>query len=229
MITPRPEPVATLPQVSPVYFVRSGGNGQIGRFAAEAATTFVRGHHVVVETARGLDLGEVMGVAVWSGGEPAGDGSAVSARIVRAATPDDIVTARRHRDVLAERYAACERVFQEGTWPIRLLDVEIQLDGRLVLQYLGPHGLDTTGMRAWLREQLALDVVFEPIGRDGDGLDADPTDSGEGGCGAGCGRQACGQTAGADEPVGNGGGCGGHDGCSSCGLKGLVRRKQPQV
>ena len=103
-------------------------------------------------------------------------------------------------------------MFQEGLWPIELIDVEPLLDEqRTVVHYLGPHDLDTSGLLAALRSAYNLEVVFEPVGRDvPDEPAVEPTTAGcscgrsGGGCGSGGG--GCGTNE-----HGSGGGC---DGCA---------------
>lgn len=187
--------------MSLVYFVRYGLMRHVGAFASEGGPA-ERGQAVVVRSARGTEVGEVVAPAP----ETARPGAA---RIVRAAGPEDLA---RWRSVGAEasgRRAACEELFGRGTWPLTVLDVEALLDDRrTVVYYLGPHGLDAAGLRQAVREAIDLDIVLEPVGRD------EPAEP------AGCGAEGCG-----------GGGCGSHsaDGtahaCDGCAVKDLVRRR----
>ena len=98
-----------------------------------------------------------------------------NARVVRAAGPDDLERVRRLAAEREVRFAACRRVFQDGLWPIDLIDVEPLLDdGRTVLYYLGLHRLDVAGILAAFRASTDLDVMLEPVGRDLAEDEADP-------------------------------------------------------
>lgn len=193
------------------YLVRYGAMSRIGPFFAEG-DTFSRGQRVVVSSRRGSELGEILLQIPNTGISPS------PAKILRTAGPDDF---RRAREVQLERparLAACERVFRDGIWPLELVDVEPLLDGsRTVLHYLGPHHLDSHGLRALFRDACGLDIVLEPAGLDApDDLDAEPEP--EHACGS------CGSTS--------GGGCGqGHGdasgGCAGCSVASLVKGRRP--
>src|SRR4051812_49969604 len=129
------------------YLVRYGLMHHVGRSLAEAGA-YDRGQVVVVPSRRGTEIGEVLlpiaapeGIAPRNGSSPA--------RVLRAAGPDDLDAARRAELARAEWFSACDRVFQDGVWPLQLVDVEPLLDERrTVLHYLGPHGLDASGLEA---------------------------------------------------------------------------------
>lgn len=194
------------------YLVRYGRMGHVGRFAADAtAGPLERGQPVVLRTARGTELGVVLAPSA------AVDDIAADAAILRRTTPEDLERARDAARARHERLAACERVFDDGTWPLALVDVEPLLDeGRTVLYYLGPHRLDTAGLREALRAGCGLDAVLVPVGRDEPAEDEGSEPDGCGSCGAdgggGCG--SCGEPDGEAQ-----GGCGG------CAVKDLVRGK----
>src|SRR4051794_14025986 len=108
------------------YLVRYGLMHHVGRFLAET-DAYDRGQVVVVRSRRGTELGEVLlplappeGAAPHAGVSPA--------RVLRAAGPDDLEAARRAERARAERFSACDRVFQDGVWPLQLVDVEPLLD-----------------------------------------------------------------------------------------------------
>jgi hypothetical protein len=133
--------------------------------------------------------------------------------VLRPADGDDLERARQAEADRPRRLSVCERIFQNGDWPLQLIDVEPLLDeGRTILHYLGPHRLDASGVIAALRVSCNLDILLEPAGRDVDEADM-PEEA------HGCG--ACGSSGG----CGAGGGCGTdrHAGaCSSCAVKSLL-------
>jgi cell fate regulator YaaT (PSP1 superfamily) len=191
------------------YLIRYGLMGRVGRFWSET-DDHVRGEAVVIRSHRGTELGEVL-VAAPPSPEIA-PALPASARILRAAGPDDLERARLAESDRAARFETCRRVFRDDVWPLELIDVEPLLDDRrTVLHYLGPHRLDTAGLLAAFRSACDLDVMLEPVGRDIVDEEEPHADEAHG-CGDGCGTGGgCGE-----------GGCGSHGGCSDCGVKRLL-------
>lgn len=198
------------------YLIRYGSMGVVGRFLAEDGSVFERGRPVVIRSRRGTELGEVLIESPRPTTDEAGT-TDHTGRILQAAAPEDL---ERGRDVARDRqrrFEACDRLFQDGLWPIELLDAEPLLDkGRTVLHYLGPHRLDVEGLMIALEEATGLDLILEPVGRDVELEDEASADS-DGGCGD-CGSKegGCGS-----------GGCGSDEhGCSDCGVKKLLARRR---
>jgi cell fate regulator YaaT (PSP1 superfamily) len=194
-----------------VYLIRYGLMRRVGRFLAESGV-YDRGQIVVIRSRRGTELGEVLTEERIAGDEPP------AARLLRVADRRDLEQADRAERERPHRLAACERVFQEGIWPLELIDVEPLLDDRrTVLHYLGPHQLDVTGLLQALRDTTDLDVMFEPAG-----IDADEEQSeADGGCGDCGGGGGCGSSGGCGSDKKEHGG-----GCSGCAVKDLVRNRQ---
>jgi hypothetical protein len=231
------------------YLVRYGIMGDVARFSCVAGsdTTFDRGAVVVIQSHRGLELGEVLFAARDCNGST-GLGSELGAEagdharslgterphVLRLAGALDLERSRQAQEARASRFAECKRVLDQGDWPWELVDVEPLLDGRsTVIHYLGPHRLDATPWRARFRVECDFDVLLEPIGPDVDDQAFDESGedtAGEGGCGN------CGCGAGAEEMGGgvtsaddehdrqDADGCrtGGHAGCSSCGISQML-------
>src|SRR4051794_24799646 len=103
------------------YLVRYGVARTIGRLAATEAHP--RGQTVVIRTHRGTELGEVLLDAPDDEAPLPG-----SARILRAATAADLDRAARAALDAPRRFEACRAIFDEGDWPIDLIDVESLLD-----------------------------------------------------------------------------------------------------
>jgi hypothetical protein len=203
------------------YLIRYGLTGRVGQFAS-ATEGLGRGQAVVVRSHRGTELGEVL-LEVPAGSHDASHPPpAGSALVLRGAGPDDLERARQAGLDRDRRFEVCRRVFEDGVWPLDLVDVEPLLDDRrTVLHYLGPHRLDVAGLRSVFRESCDLDVVLEPVGRDvpeESAEEADPAhacpDCGSpgGGCGSGSG--------GCSTEAGHGGGC------SDCGVKKLLAMRR---
>ena len=206
------------------YLIRYGVARSVARFAVSPddpeglpGGPLGRGQMVVVRTHRGTELGEVLGEA-----PAAFDADAPAARVaplLRVASPADLMQAQQAVSRRAAHFDLCRAVFSEGIWPLELIDAEPLLDAdRTVLHYLGPHRLDAAGLVAIFRDRCGLDVVLEPVGRDGtDELMSEPEDepiaaTADHGCGS-CGSK--------------GGGCGS---CGSagggCAIKALVGAKR---
>jgi hypothetical protein len=229
------------------YLIRYGTMGHVGRFPApeHTQTSFPRGQAVVVQTDRGVELGEVLtGVEVAAASpahahapgphdETTVDGSPgpqtdVRQRIMRAAGPDDLASAMRSSQSRSERFTTCERILADENWPWPVIDVEPLLDGQTtVIHYIGPADADVTALRARFRAELDLDVTLEAVGAEPDDepnalADAEKSGGGCGSCGSSNGGG--GGTAKAESHDGHG-----HDhtgngasGCSTSSSKGCA-------
>jgi hypothetical protein len=239
------------------YLIRYGVMRHVGRFSALPVreSSLERGQFVVIQTDRGVELGEVLialdGRSVpgrdLPGDTTSGPGGeelphdvpVATSRVLRVAGADDFSLAKSAEELRPSRFSLCQRILHEGNWPWPLVDVEPLLDGRAtVLHYLGPHHLDVAPLRARFRVECDIDVVLEPVGDDlkselpaGDAHD----DGEEGGCGS-CGCSdggGCG-SASAPAPAGHQShpdpgvvGCAPktHAGCSSCGISRLMAER----
>jgi len=247
--------------------VRYGLTGHVGRFPLAPTADFepARGLKVVIQTDRGLELGEVLTAvgdsraavpdrpangadSAAAAEEPltnAADCTTVARAILRAASAEDLATARRAEDLRRQRFEDCRRILEEGSWSVELIDVEPLLDpATTVLHLVGPANLDLAGLRARFRMTYESDVVFERPGmldhpgglkRFDDGFSG----KGERGreaakCGdCNCGADGCASARGSGsfnnadpsrpaapgaEPCGKAD----HPGCASCGIAKLV-------
>jgi len=234
--------------VAQTYLVRYGVMGHVGRFSGpvDSVVHLQRGQYVVIESERGVELGEVLTMVEASskltrraGGEEdeledAGDSDRSLQRawpaVLRLATNDEIARFQLGAHERTRHFQLCQRVLQQLDWPWELIDVETLLDDHtLVLHYLGPHQLDAAALRARFRTAHDLDVLFEPAGTDDSSQTTSRAAGGTNGhgCGAsGCGRKGCGSGVEARECSAEPGtashvsGCGTstHSGCSSCGI-----------
>jgi cell fate regulator YaaT (PSP1 superfamily) len=186
------------------YLIRYGLARSLGRFET-TSESFDRGQAVVIRTHRGTELGFVLSDAPES---LASTPAPSPAPILRRAGLEDLERARSVERDRAAHFAACQSVFEGGTWPLELIDAEPLLDeGRTVLHYLGPHQLDASGLIAAFRDRCGLEVVLEAVGRDTPEPEPEPEPAPEEthGCGS------CGKSSGG---CGTGGGCGSGGGCA---------------
>jgi hypothetical protein len=212
------------------YLIRYGVMGHVGRFWAlpECGDPLERGQVVVIQTDRGVELGEVL-IGLDESPPPA-----ERQRVFRRAGPEDLDRSHRAEALRPDRFALCQRVLQEGDWPWQLIDVEPLLDDRsTVLHYLGPPQLDAASLRARFRMTCDFDVVLETVGG---GLESQTQEEtshlagATGGCGTcGCSDGGCGTRAGqqpaeagiASESDAHGCAATPHSGCASCGISRL--------
>lgn len=211
------------------YLIRYGVMGHVSRFRTSPGCDrpLGRGQAVVVQTDRGVELGEVLLPLDVTASVPPADRQ----RVVRPAGPEDLARSRHAEAMRSDRFALCQRILREGDWPWELIDVEPMLDDRAtVLHYLGPHQLDAATLRARFRMTCDFDVVLEPVGTDAEFEEEDPHSSddhggGCGSCGSGGGCGSCGSGGGvtersdADAP---GHATSSHSGCDSCGISRLM-------
>ncbi len=227
------------------YLIRYGVMGHVARLSASAeyGSHFVRGQLVVIQSDRGVELGEVL-VAVDGKSTPTENGTSDATtgsngrpRVLREAAPDDVDRSRQAEQSRSDRFALCERVLRDEEWPWELIDVEPLLDGRsAVLHYLGPAQLDVAPIRARFRVACDLDVVLEPVGVDPDaalleaaaGLDTHGGGCGNCDCGekgGGCGAKAASGSAEAPQ----GATSAAHSGCDSCGISKWVAARNRET
>jgi hypothetical protein len=239
------------------YLIRYGVMRHVGRFSALSVgeSSLERGQLVVVQTDRGVELGEVL-IALEGKSAPAQDlpvnttsgsnceegmdsVSIDSSRVLRLADADDLSLSKCAEELRSSRFRLCQKILRDGNWPWELVDVEPLLDGRAtVLHYLGPHQLDVAPLRARFRVECDFDVVLEPVGNDLEG-EHSAGDAHDDGTGGGCGSCGCSDVGGcgsapASAPAGHHSlpdpgvrGCApkSHSGCSSCGISRLMAER----
>ncbi|MGE5754587.1 MAG: PSP1 C-terminal domain-containing protein [Planctomycetaceae bacterium] len=199
-----------------LYLIRYGLMHRVGRFLAETPG-LKRGRTVVIRSHRGTELGTVLLEGTPSQGATSLPPQPGAARLLRAAGHEDLERARQAELERPRRFAICQQVFQDGVWPLELIDVEPLLDERrTVLHYLGPHHLDVEGLLAAFRSAHDLDVILEPAGKDLPEPQDFLTDTRHA---QGCGH--CGSVAGCGTRPGSS-----HVGCTDCGIKKLITNWQ---
>jgi hypothetical protein len=214
------------------------------------ATTFERGQLVVIQTDRGVELGEVLvavecqavspserSVAPAANRPTTGSDSSAGAhsqQVIRAADPDDLSRSKLAAEARESRFALCQRILREEGWPWELIEVDPLLDGRAtVINYLGPHRLDVASLRARFRVECDIDVILEPVGSDlesADGFDEAGGSCGSCGCGegGGCGAATAEESGRPDhsaDPDRRPCTSSSHSGCSSCGISRLLAER----
>ena len=203
--------------------------GHIARFpgAADLGEVLERGRVVVVQSNRGMELGEVLTacdetILLDSSDEiePRGSCDPFPTRtaneqlVRRAAETEDLERAKLASESRDHLFSRCRRILAEHIWPWDLLDVEPLLDGEtVVLHYLGPYEADATSVRARFRVACNLNVLLEHVGIDIPLNEPDAVDE-RSGCGSDCQAAGCGSGE-------CGGGCQSStsgSGCASCSI-----------
>lgn len=178
------------------YLLRYGAMGRMAPACWAEGRALQRGDRVVVATARGVELAEIL-APVARAMVP----DEVPTRILRDAAAGDLADASRHQGRLADWLRRCEAVVAEVAPGLDVVDAEVLLDGSSVVAYvLGELPEDLPAVRAAIRMRHDLDLQLEPLGFDSDAAMEDEVEP-EGGCGS-CG-------------VGRSGG----SGCGSCAVK----------
>lgn len=151
--------------------VRVGNLGHVGRFRSAVGVLCRRGERVIVRTARGLEIGEVL-EASEAGGTSDGE-------LLRKMSKQDELLAERLASRSNEAYQACAGLLAERGVPAVLTDVELLFDGRgLYFHFLGDPPPEAEALTAELAE--AYEATAQ-IGRFAETLAE--------GCGPGCGTE----------------------------------------
>jgi hypothetical protein len=110
--------------------VRVGALSHVGRFAAVDGTNYPRGSRVVLRTARGLEVGEVLSPSLEAPARGLTDGS-----ILRGMTVEDQLLEARLERNRHQAFTACAGWIREHRLPATLVDVEQLFDGRSLFFY----------------------------------------------------------------------------------------------
>ena len=110
------------------FAVRVGLHGQVGRFSGGDGH-YQRGAQVICRTARGLEVGQVLGPLQWTATSTALTND-FDGRIVRKMAAEDQLLWRHLKQLADEAHAGCQAWLDESGLSDRLLDVEPLLDGR---------------------------------------------------------------------------------------------------
>ncbi len=163
------------------HLVRVGSLGRVGRFTAVDGTCYPRHARVVLRTARGLELGEVLSPPADEPDAARADGS-----ILRGVTmADQLLEARLERN-RQEAFDACADRLRQLEAPPVLMEVEHLFDGQsLYFYFLGETTSEVEALTAELAELYDAQVQFRKF-----------SETVSAGCGPDCGT-----------PSASGGGC----------------------
>jgi cell fate regulator YaaT (PSP1 superfamily) len=152
--------------------VRVGALSHVGRFAPVDGTSYPRGSRVVLRTARGLELGEVLSSPLDAPARGLTDGS-----ILRGMTVEDQLLESRLERNRQQAFAACADRIREYRLAATLVDVEQLFDGRSLFFYF--LGIPPPELEALTNELADVYDSAAQIRRFADTMSE--------GCGPGCG------------------------------------------
>lgn len=109
-----------------LVLLRVGFHGQIGRFSSDGIDLLQRGQRTVCRTARGLEVGQVLGPADVSASET----SIADGKVLRRMTPEDELLWGHLRQLGEATYHSCADWLEQQQLSAVLLEVEPLMDGR---------------------------------------------------------------------------------------------------
>ncbi len=188
-------------ELSEHYIVSHGKSGALGSYAVAIPLHLGRGERVVLESPRGLEVGTVLCPASIRQARLLGAVS--TGTIQRPVGPEDEIALVGLEERGRRLFNAARDLARQSKLPLEILDVDMLLDGRAILQFVGPD-VPLDDFVHTLNQDFALDIRLENLALPA----ADHNDHAHGGCGKpDCGRSAGGACA----------TCGSGGGCSSCG------------
>ena len=206
MTAPVQPAAPALPAVLSDQFIASyGKSGGLGCFTALTDAAFARGDRVLLQTARGLEAGVILGGATLRQARLLG--AQATGEIVRQLQADDEATLERLRQKADDVFALARRLGTERGLAAEILDVEMLADGRHAIIHLAARADDAIADFAEvLARHTGIAIHFENLA-----LAVVANDADEAPAHGGCGKPDCGKL--------EGGGCSscGSGGCSSCG------------
>jgi hypothetical protein len=181
------------------HLVSHGKSGVVGVFTTDGPLLLPRGCEVIVETARGVEIGTVLGPATIRQARLIGASSA-GALLRRATTKDQ---SQRKAQALLERHVfeACRINTIDTALALEVLDVDLLFDGEhAIVQFVGAEA-DAERLAPVLEEQFKLTIRLENLATPAPRAEEEHR----------CDKPDCGKEAGGCTSCSAGGGC------SSCG------------
>ncbi len=184
---------------SALVLLRVGLHGQVGRFSCVGIDLLQRGQRTVCRTARGLEVGQVLGPADVS----ESGASNVDGKVLRRMTPEDELLWGHLRQLGEATYQCCAAWLDQQQLSAVLLEVEPLLDGRTLyfhfLSEVDDEVQQHLDVLVGLYEQNVQQSKFAKLL--------------EHGCGPGCGTSQAKN------------GCGSRGGCAVCKISGVCAVK----
>jgi len=182
------------------HLIRYSLLGQVGRFVSADATQYPRQSRVIVRSARGLEIGEVLAEP-----ESTDDATYADGQILRRMTVEDQLLEARLEKHRHNAFQACSNLLAENQVAAALVDVEHLFDGEgLFFYFLGEVPAEAAKYTQQLADTYEATVEFRKF-----------ADTLSEGCGPGCGTE---------EAMGQGG-C---ESCTSCAVASACGTKKSE-
>ncbi len=159
--------------------VRYGRIPQVARFGGNGIRS-ERDAQVVVVTDRGEELGTVLHVDSQLGGNSGS--SAVTGKVLRMADRADLQLAEQQDRESEQSFGDWDRRISDWSLQLQVVDLELTLDGQLIIYVLNERGPETTRLALLAAAAGAGVIHVQPVGPDG---------IEQGGGGGGCGDCGC--------------------------------------
>jgi len=172
------------------YLVRYGAMGWVGRFGSVDRIECSHGDRIVVQTSRGVEIGEILaGPADGRDDQNDAGNHQPIGEVLRGLTAaDEQQHDRSLRNGLSDVFEQCQKLLSEREVAVEVIDCERLFDDEtIVLYFLGEESIEMQPIAEELGKHWQAKVLFNPVIEPV----AQPVASG------GCGREGCG-----------GGGCG---------------------
>lgn len=197
MSAPLPTPGAIATDERDQFIVSHGKSGVIGVFTLTEPHEIRRGMRVVVQSPRGIEIGDVLGPASLQQARLFGATSA--GLLLRALSKEDDARLNELNSRAQQIFELVADLSRAQGIQVDVLDVDLYFDGsNAIVQFVGDsEGIDRLG--ALLEDRLTLTVRFENV--------AQPSEKEE----HHCDKPDCGRNAGGCSTCATGGGC------STCG------------
>lgn len=146
-----------------VWLVRYGVIPEVARFRADIPESLQRGASVVIQSPRGLEMGELLQSIPY---RPVGEDE-VELKIERLATAEDLAQKQKLTDDCQIAFAEWWSRIQDWQVEVELLDLEWTLDrSKLILYVLSGRGPESTKL-ALYAATTGIPVEVQPVGKEG--------------------------------------------------------------
>jgi cell fate regulator YaaT (PSP1 superfamily) len=151
----------------------------LGEFTSGDGVNYARGVRVVLQTERGLELGEVLCPSNPRAREMIGEPT--QGKVVRTATADDVAKLDRCRDLETRAFSTCLDLIRQRQMQMDLIDVEQLLGGeRLIFYFVSEKRVDFRELVKDLARAFQTRIEMRQVGvRDEAKLLADYGDCGK--------------------------------------------------
>ena len=174
------------------YLVRYGAMGWVGRFGSVERIACSHGDRVVVQTSRGVEIGEILAPPADGSDDQDDAGNYQPAgEVLRGLTAED---EQQHdqsqRNGLSGVFEQCQKLLSDRDVAVDVIDCERLFDDEtIVLYFLGEESTEMQPITEELGKLWQAKVLFNPVIEPV----VEPGGCGSGGCGnGGCGSGGCG-------------------------------------